>query len=47
MKDLNKNQRQFNYWLRRNKDRFLFAGVIIVFILGFWILPALGLYIIS
>jgi hypothetical protein len=47
MKDLQQDQRRFNYWLRRNKDNILAVCALVVFVCAFWIFPALGLYIVS
>jgi hypothetical protein len=47
MKDLNQNNRRRYFWWRRNNDRVFITLAVIVFLLGFWILPALGLYIVS
>jgi hypothetical protein len=47
MKDLNRNKRISYYWWRRNKDTVMFVLLGIVFIMGFVVLPALGVYNIS
>jgi uncharacterized protein YbcV (DUF1398 family) len=46
-KDLNRENRLSYYWWRRNNDRVFIALALSVFILGFFILPALGLYIVN
>jgi len=47
MNDLYKNQRQMNYWWRANKDHVLFIVAIAVAVIGFIVLPAIGIYIIT
>jgi hypothetical protein len=46
-KDLNAQNRRMEYWWRRNKDGVLATLLVVVFLLGFWILPALGFYMVS
>jgi len=41
MKDLNAQNRRMEYWWR------LATLLVVVFLLGFWILPALGFYMVS
>jgi len=46
-KDLNQADRQSYYWWRANKDRIMFICACIVAIIGFVVLPALGVYIVT
>lgn len=45
--DLQQEQRRQEFWIRANQDKILLGLLVVVFLLGFWVLPALGLYIVS
>jgi len=46
-KDLNQEDRQAYYWWRAHKDRIMVTCAFVVAIIGFVVLPALGVYIIT